>query len=460
MDFGIYPPEINSGRMYTGPGSGPMMAAAQAWGSLADELYTAASGYQSVVSELTDGVWSGPSSAAMSAAAGSYVEWLSATATQSEQTAAQARAAAAAYEAAFAMTVPPPEIAANRSLLAVLVATNFLGINTPAIAATEAQYAEMWAQDAVAMYGYAGSSAAATALTPFASPNQNTDPGGTASQAAVSQAASASAGNVQGTISAVPQALSAATAPAQTDPLTTLANLVSVFLSAPTDLVTLFGIIPMDALSGPVDLPIAYLGTVSGQNTDNMISGWNGQPPWPGTDPLPPTGFPATLTNPGVVPAPTVSAGMGEANMVGGLSVPSNWTVAAPEIRSVALTSPITSASPTAAAAPLEAGSATNFNQMGLAGMAGQAMAGPPATDANQDSSKPVTHARLTGRGSPAAVDDEPEATPAPRTVVTGVAAAIREITKLRNEGRLSEEEYKKQKKHLLGISIQHRPLG
>ena len=67
MDFGIYPPEINSGRMYTGPGSGPMLAAAQAWGSLADELYTAASAYQSVVSELTSGSWSGPSSASMTA---------------------------------------------------------------------------------------------------------------------------------------------------------------------------------------------------------------------------------------------------------------------------------------------------------------------------------------------------------------------------------------------------------
>ena len=80
MDFGIYPPEINSGRMYTGPGSGPVMAAAQAWGSLADELYTAASAYQSVVSELTSGSWSGPSSTSMTAAAGTYVEWLSATA--------------------------------------------------------------------------------------------------------------------------------------------------------------------------------------------------------------------------------------------------------------------------------------------------------------------------------------------------------------------------------------------
>ncbi len=189
MDFGIYPPEVNSGRMYAGPGSGPMLAAAQAWGSLADELYTAASAYQSVVTELTSGSWSGPSSTSMAAAAGSYVEWLSASATQAEATAGQARAAAAGYETAFAMTVPPPEIAANRSLLAALVATNFLGMNTAAIAAAEAQYAEMWAQDAAAMYSYAGLSASATALTPFTSPQQNTDPGGTAGQAAaVSQA--------------------------------------------------------------------------------------------------------------------------------------------------------------------------------------------------------------------------------------------------------------------------------
>ena len=461
MDFGIYPPEINSGRMYTGPGSGPMMAAAQAWGSLADELYTAASGYQSVVSELTDGIWSGPSSAAMGAAAASYVEWLSATAAQAEQTAAQATAAAAGYEAAFAMTVPPPEIAANRSLLAVLVATNFLGQNTPAIAATEAQYAEMWAQDAVAMYGYAGSSAEATVLTPFAAPSQNTNLGGTASQAAaVGQAASASAGNAQSTISAVPQALSGAAAPAQSSLLDTLSNLESVFLGAPNDLATLFLLLPMDALSGPADLPVSYLGTVAGQNTDGIISGWEGVVPWPGSGPAPVQAFPATLTGPGGVPAPTMSAGMGQANTIGGLSVPSNWTVAAPEIRPVALTSPLTDAGPAAAAAPLEAGSASSFNQMGLAGMAGQAVAGPPATDHSQHSGKPVTHARLAASGPGAAVDDEAEATPAPRTVVTGVAAAIRDIARQRDLGYLSEEEYKKQKKHLLEISIRHRPLG
>ena len=63
-------------------------------------------------------------------------------------------------------------IAANRALLAALVATNFLGQNTPAIAANEATYAEFWAQDAGAMYGYAGAATTASQLTPFAGPRR------------------------------------------------------------------------------------------------------------------------------------------------------------------------------------------------------------------------------------------------------------------------------------------------
>jgi PPE-repeat protein len=455
MDFGLYPPEINSGRMYAGPGSGPMLAAAQAWDALADELYTAAGSYQSVTSELTGGPWSGPSSASMATAAATYVTWLSATAAQAEETAAQANAAAAGYEAAFASTVPPPVIAANRSLLMTLVATNFFGQNTAAIAATEAQYAQMWAQDAVAMYVYAGSSASASALTPFTSPDQNTDPGSSAAQAAaVSQAAGTAAGNVQ-------SAVSGATTSAASTPLDTLSNLISVFLSAPTDLATLYLIVPMDALSGPVDFPIAYLGTISGARTDDTISGWEGVEGWPGTGVTPPEEFPAIITNPGPIAASaqTTWAGLGQADTIGALSVPSNWTVAAPEIRSVAMISPITNAS-AAAAAPVEAGSANMFNQMGLAGMAGQGMAGPPAGGDTRQGAKPVTHARLSGRAAVAAADDDAEASPAPRTVVTGVAAAIRDIARQRDEGRLSEQEYTEQKKRLLDISIRHRPLA
>jgi PPE-repeat protein len=82
----------------------------------------------------------------MAAAAAPYVAWLQATGAQAAQTAAQGYAAAAAYEAAFAMTVPPPVIAANRALLMALIATNFFGQNTPAIAATEAHYVDVGAR--------------------------------------------------------------------------------------------------------------------------------------------------------------------------------------------------------------------------------------------------------------------------------------------------------------------------
>ena len=201
MDFGALPPEVNSGRMYAGPGSGPMLGAAVGWGELAAELYSAAASYSSVISGLTDGSWRGPASVSMAGAAATYVAWMNAAATQAQQAATQAEAAASAFETAFAATVPPPVIAANRAQLAMLVATNFLGINTAAIMATEAQYAEMWAQDAAAMYGYAGSSAAAGTLTPFTPPPQNTNPAGLGAQnAAATNAIGSSTGTSAETI--------------------------------------------------------------------------------------------------------------------------------------------------------------------------------------------------------------------------------------------------------------------
>src|SRR6202034_3792788 len=94
----------------------------------------------------------------------------------------QAYAAAATYEAAFAMTVPPPAIAANRSLLMALIATNFFGQNTSVIAATETQYMAMWAQDATAMYTYAATSTAASTLSPYNDPPRTTNESGQGAQ--------------------------------------------------------------------------------------------------------------------------------------------------------------------------------------------------------------------------------------------------------------------------------------
>ncbi|ORC00024.1 PPE family protein [Mycobacterium persicum] len=218
MDFGALPPEVNSGRMYSGPGSAPMAAAATAWNSLAVELSSAATGYETVITQLSSEEWMGPASAAMAEAVAPYVAWTSAAAARAEQAAAQARAAAAAFETAFAAVVPPPLIAANRAQLAQAIATNVFGQNTSVIAALEAQYGEMWAQDSAAMYSYAGNSAHAAAVAPFASPPQITSPTAQAGQAtAVAAATGTSGGSAQQTLnqflSAIPTTLGGLAAP-------------------------------------------------------------------------------------------------------------------------------------------------------------------------------------------------------------------------------------------------------
>jgi PPE-repeat protein len=260
MDFGVFPPEVNSGRMYAGPGAGSMLAAAAAWDGLAADLHSTAASYGSVISGLTGASWQGVSSASMAAAAAPYMAWMSATAGQAEQVANQARAAASAYAAAFAMTVPPPVIAANRAQLMSLVATNFLGINTPAIMATEAHYGEIWAQDAAAMYGYAGSSATASALPPFTPATPTTNPAGLAGQtAAVANTAatsvgghahsvvSALSGHLSTFLSTVPQTLQALSQPAQSTSSTS--GLLSTLLGTGASAASSGASAPVSALS-------------------------------------------------------------------------------------------------------------------------------------------------------------------------------------------------------------------
>jgi PPE-repeat protein len=167
IDFGAMPPEVTSALMYTGPGSSSMMAAASAWSALAAELASTAQGYDKVATQLASEEWLGPSSAVMAAAVQPYVAWMISTGAQAEQSAIQIQSAAAAFEAAFAGVVPPPMIAANRVELTEALQTNIFGLNNGVIAQLEAQYAEMWAQNAGTMYSYAASSATASQVTPF-----------------------------------------------------------------------------------------------------------------------------------------------------------------------------------------------------------------------------------------------------------------------------------------------------
>lgn len=330
LDFGALPPEVNSGLMYSGPGSGSLIAAASAWDAIASQLDSVAAGYSSVVAELTGQTWSGGASVAMATAVAPYVAWMTTTAAQAEQAAGQARAAVAAYETAFAATVPPAMVAANRAQLAMLVATNFFGQNTPMIAATEAQYAQMWAQDSVAMYGYAASSSVAATLTPFSEPPQTTSATGQSAQAAtVAQAVGTStAAHTQTTLAGV---TSAASSPLQglSPAGTSGAAAVSGLSTSSTPVLDAFG--AFNTLTGPAGLASNFSRT-----STSAMSGFTG---------IYRSGIQAgSGAAKAAVPAPPVTAagfgsvgegggalgGLGRAASVGGLSVPPNWTAATP----------------------------------------------------------------------------------------------------------------------------------
>ena len=321
MDFGALPPEVNSARMYLGAGAAPMMAAAAAWSALAGELSTTAAGYESVISELTGGQWIGSASGSAAAAIQPYITWLNTTAAHAQNGAAQATASAAAFEAAYAMTVPPPVIAANRAQLSALVATNFLGVNTPAIMATEAHYAEMWAQDAAAMYGYAGASALAGKLTPMTPPPPVSNPAGVANQAAVVAGGSAAANTQAGlthAITAAPNTVARLAAPLQAaDPI----------LGSPLVQNTINGALNTTAWWTMETIPTAVGLTHTMNGVPSFMLGTAGiyDGPWltGSVAPAGPTGMAGMSGAPMLVSA-------GQASSVGGLSVPASWSAAAP----------------------------------------------------------------------------------------------------------------------------------
>ncbi|RFD26807.1 PPE family protein [Mycobacterium uberis] len=167
FDFAALPPETNSTRMYLGAGSGPILAAATAWTGLAKELTAAAQGLESAIDTLL-ATFMGPSATTLLERVTPYVGWLNMNAESAERTANQVTAAANAYEAAYLTTVPPLTVFTNRAEWLTLTVTNIFGQNSLAIAEKEAEYGEMWIQDATAMAGYqAGVLEAVVATIPF-----------------------------------------------------------------------------------------------------------------------------------------------------------------------------------------------------------------------------------------------------------------------------------------------------
>jgi PPE-repeat protein len=100
---------------------------------------------------------------------------------------------ASSFVATQTAMVHPSVVTANRAQLAHLIATNVFGVNFPAIAATEAQYTQMWADNTTAMLGYHATSLQTMAMPTFTPASPMTTPTATAAQTAAVTAAAAPA---------------------------------------------------------------------------------------------------------------------------------------------------------------------------------------------------------------------------------------------------------------------------
>lgn len=406
IDFGALPPEINSGRIYSGPGSAPLLAAATAWDGLASELQSTAASYGSTVAELTSNGWEGSSSEAFVDAAAPYTAWLSTTAAQAEQAAFQAKAAAAAYESAFAATVPPPVIANNRILLAALVATNILGQNTPAIAANEATYAEYWAQDAVAMYSYAGSAAAASQLTSFTQPPPTTSGNAAASLTptdilndistaltilqknlalAISQLQTQVVGITNAVIAATPNLIP----PSTWTGFTGFTDVTNVAKSL-TNLINVTGSSPYNPVGVANIMKNWYQVSISIPSLGTGIQGIG-----PLLHPKGLTGVFAPLLHSDILTGPARAAGVsavtgatGRAALIGSLSVPQSWASALPAVRLAATSMPEAMAE--AAPAIAASGRAGMFGETALASLAGRAFGDTATRSVSRNATRAV----------------------------------------------------------------------
>ncbi|WP_205877216.1 PPE family protein [Mycobacterium camsae] len=317
FDFAWLPPEINSARIFAGAGSGSLHMAAAGWEGLAADLAMSASSFESVVTSLAEGSWGGPASAMMAAAATPYVGWLSLAASQAQSAAGQARAAASAFEAALAATVHPATVTANRVSLATLVATNFLGLNTPAIFANEFDYVEMWAQDVAVMVGYhGGATAVAASLTPFAAPPADlaglaANVGAQLSGLATSASAAVSP-LVAGTAAMVPDVVAGLQSAAAALPLSSLSSLVQ------------FAAMPASMLIGP----LMQVSQGAGMGTAGLAGATQGiadVPKFVGDL------APAAKGLGGGAGLGAMAANLGHARMVGAMSVPPTWQGSTPK---------------------------------------------------------------------------------------------------------------------------------
>ncbi|MFF0498848.1 PPE family protein [Nocardia aobensis] len=157
FDFAALPPEVNSARLFAGPGPEPMEATSIAYEAVSEALMAAATGF-----EGSNGVmqvaWEGEAGTKAHNAFSRHTEWYRQQAVVAKQTSMIVGAAAAANHGARLAMPPLPMILANRAMSVALAATSSatMGATQPLIAANELAYLFMWERASETMYTYQG----------------------------------------------------------------------------------------------------------------------------------------------------------------------------------------------------------------------------------------------------------------------------------------------------------------
>lgn len=339
MSFSIFPPEFNTELVYTARGSGQLSLAASAWDVLAAGLCSSADSLLPAISALIAN-WPGPSVLQIAGAVAQYASWLNATAAQVSDVAAKAVAAADALETAFAMTVPPPVIEANRAWFRKLATKNLLGQDSPAVAATEAHYLEMWAQDAATMNGYMTAWRDVVSTSAYGKSTVTTDPAGSTAPTDSAPGAGSSLAPRPNCLHETRWALTSLTAPgalagrcgrsgsSASVPGSTLSAAERLAMYPISTLAQASQICEADAtaLSCTRDVLVNRLGQLKARDA-HLLAG--------------------RVYHPQHSSGPSVSAQMAHAMSLGGLSVPSGWpVVAARGLRSASWVLPTASSGP------------------------------------------------------------------------------------------------------------------